>query len=318
MGYGLPIQPHTMATLKVSPHPSNHVPAPDLGADPVLFWTTLGHVFPLGCFTFFHFHSRSDARVLPLPATQPALAVPLHPCPPVPMPASSPGYHPVMISSGAAGFTPGTAHCPDAAGLSIPSRSSPRAETQLGSQEKPALPARTSVPWGNKGKNAHFDLFLHLELYFPQCTSPLLPPGPAKGLWVGDSPSGFRQLAKPPFCCGSLLVTPAKPAPLGAKSVWALVLGPSASEWEVIFPLPMPSLAPPSLGAQPHGRSHWPCMEVSACGTVWGGLSQLVGSIMGPQAKNVLIPTPSQHLYPRASPEGKPLPACRNSGSFCS
>lgn len=59
---------------------------------------------------------------------------------------------------------------------------------QPGSQEKPTLPAWTSALWGNEGKNAHFNFFLYLELYFLQCTSPLLPFGPAKGLWAGRQP----------------------------------------------------------------------------------------------------------------------------------
>lgn len=70
----------------------------------------------------------------------------------------------------------------------------PGTAVQLGSlhpqlvQPQPALPAQTCALWGNKGKNAHFDFFLHLELYFLQCTSPPLPFGPVKGLRAGRQP----------------------------------------------------------------------------------------------------------------------------------
>lgn len=80
-------------------------------------------------------------------AMRPALAVPLHarPCPPMPMPCSKvslkQGISPVMIRSEAASFVPGSACYPDAVGVSIPSRSSPKAEMQPGSQETPALAA---------------------------------------------------------------------------------------------------------------------------------------------------------------------------------
>ena len=84
--------------------------------------------------------------------------------------------------------SPAVPSTPMQMGFSTPGQSSRGAETQPGSQEKPALPAWTSALWGKEGKNAHFDLFLHLELYVLQCTSPLVPFGPVKGLWTGRQP----------------------------------------------------------------------------------------------------------------------------------
>lgn len=129
--------------------PGHHATALDFGADPVLFWAASGHMFSLGCLIS---HSRSDARALPpLPCDQPrqcpSTPAHAHPCPcPAVKSASSRGYCPVTIRSGAASFVPGSACCPDAAGVSIPSRSSPKAEMQPGSQEMPALAAWTSTP----------------------------------------------------------------------------------------------------------------------------------------------------------------------------
>lgn len=196
-GMGCPSSP-TQWQLSSCLSLGRHAPSLDPGAHPALFWAALGYVFSRGCFIS---HSRSDARALPLPATRPALVVPFHAHPRPPMlvplvkPALSRGYCPVVIRSRAASLTPGSTSCTHVAGGGSPSPTGP-AQGLKHIQEKLALPAQTFAPWGNRGKNAHFSLFLHLELYFLQCIlSSLLPSGLVKGLQAGSSPSGFQSAA---------------------------------------------------------------------------------------------------------------------------
>lgn len=77
---------------------------------------------------------------------------------------------------------PSSACCPDAVRVSISSPSSPELDTHPG-EASTACP--DLCPMWKQRQKCCIDLFSPFGIIFSKCTSPLLPFGPAKGLWAG-------------------------------------------------------------------------------------------------------------------------------------